>query len=64
MYLGADAVRAGDFPEHPGDLGAHRGLAAVAECGHEGHCRLLAPRWHSSKPKGPVVLQPSVVTLL
>ena len=27
------------------------------ECAHEGHCRLLASRWHPRKPQGPVVLQ-------
>ena len=27
------------------------------ECTHEGHRRLLAPRWHPCEPQGPVILQ-------
>ena len=27
------------------------------ECAHKGHRCLLAPRWHSRKPQGPVILQ-------
>ena len=29
----------------------------VDECTHEGHCCLLAPRWHPCEPQGPVILQ-------
>ena len=29
----------------------------VEKCAHEGHCCLLAPRWHSREPQGPVILQ-------
>ena len=29
----------------------------VEECTHEGHRCLLAPRWHSCEPQGPVILQ-------
>ena len=29
----------------------------VDECANEGHRCLLAPRWHSLKPQGPVILQ-------
>ena len=27
------------------------------ECAHEGYRCLLAPRWHSREPQGPVILQ-------
>ena len=57
VHFGADSVGAGDFPEHPGDLGAQEGRAAVNECVHEGQRRLLAPRWHSREPHGPVISQ-------
>ena len=57
VYLGADAMCAGDFSEHPGDLGAHRGRAVVDKCAHEGYHCLLAPRGHPRKPGGPVVMQ-------
>ena len=29
----------------------------VDECAHGTHRRLLAPRWHSREPQGPVILQ-------
>ena len=56
MYLGADAVRTGDYRERPVDLSAHGCRAVVDECAHEGHRCLLAPLWHPRKPQGPVVL--------
>ena len=57
VYLGADAVRAGYFPEYPRDLSAQGGQAVVHKCSYEGHRCLLAPRWHSRNPQGPIVLQ-------
>ena len=57
VYFGADAVRPGDFSEHPCDLGAQCRRAPVNECAYEAHCRLLAPRWNPRKPQSLVVLQ-------
>ena len=56
VHFGADAMCAGDLPEHPGGLGAHGGRAAVEERAHEGHCCLLAPCWYPREPQRPVVL--------
>ena len=55
VQLGSDAVRAGDFREHPGGLSAHGGRPVVDEGAHEGHRRLLTPRWHPRKHQGTVV---------
>ena len=57
VHLGAYSVRTGYFPEHLGDLRVHGGGAVVDECTHEGHCCLLALRWHPCEPQGPVILQ-------
>ena len=43
VHLRGDAMPAGDFPKHPGGLGAHRGRALVDERAHEGHCHLRVP---------------------
>ena len=56
LHLGADAMHASGFPEHPGGLGAQGGRAVVDERAHEGHRRQLAPCPHPREPKGPVVL--------
>ena len=56
VQLAADAMRAGDFSEHPGRLGAHGGPAVVDEPANEGHRGLLAPYWHPSELQGPVIL--------
>ena len=56
VHLGADAMRAGKFPDHPGGLGAHGGRAVVDERAHEGQRRLVASCWHPCEFQGPVVL--------
>ena len=53
----AYAVHAGNFPEHPGDLGAHEGSAVADERALEGQRRLLATRWPPCESQGPVILQ-------
>ena len=42
MHFRADAMLAGDVPEHPGGLSAHGGRAVVDERAHGGQRRLLA----------------------
>ena len=56
VHLGADAMHAGDVPEHPGGLGAHRGRVVVGERAYEGNRYLLAPCWHPCELQGPVVV--------
>ena len=51
VHLGADAMRAGDFPDYPGGLHAQGGRAPVDEPAKEGHRRLLATCRHRVNPR-------------